>query len=50
MPVERILRDIPDSQVDKVVEDFESEGCTATKDRQDDGLWTVRASCPDGPQ
>ncbi len=47
MPREFVRRDIPDSAVDQVVEDFESEGCTVTKTRQTDGKWTVKAVCPD---
>jgi hypothetical protein len=47
MPRVEVLTDIPDSQVDQVVEDFESEGATATKTRQANGLWTVRATFPD---
>ncbi len=47
MAVERVLTDVPDSQVDEVVSDFESEGCTATKESQSNGMWTVRATCPE---
>jgi hypothetical protein len=44
--IERTLTDIPGSEVDGVVADFVSEGCTATKTQQADGNWTVVASCP----
>lgn len=44
--IERTLNDIPGSDVDEVIRDFESEGCTATKTQQPDGNWTVVASCP----
>ena len=44
---QRILKDIPGSEVDEVVADFESEGCMTEKRKQDDGLWTVIADCPD---
>ncbi len=44
--IERTLTDIPEAEVDTVVSDFESEGCTATKSKQADGNWTVVASCP----
>jgi hypothetical protein len=47
MAIERVLTDIPTSEVDEVVSDFESEGCTVTKEKQNNGLWTVRASCPE---
>jgi hypothetical protein len=43
----RTLSDIPDDEVDQVVGDFESEGCTVQKKRQEDGNWTVVATCPD---
>ena len=44
---ERVLRDIPDSEVAEVVSDLESEGCTVTKVKQSDGKWTVKAVCPE---
>ncbi len=47
MSVVRTLRDIPGSEVDEVVSDFESEGCTVEKEQQPDGNWTVRATCPE---
>ena len=47
MAIERVLTDIPESEVDEVVSDFESEGCIVTKAKQNNGLWTVKASCPD---
>lgn len=46
MAIERILTDIPDSDLDQVVSDFESEGCTVTKEKQPDENWTVKAICP----
>jgi len=50
MSVERKLTDIPPDEVDEVVGDFESEGCTIeSKTKQADGNWTVVASCPSGP-
>jgi len=49
MPTEKVLTDIPQEDVDQVVEDFESEGCKATSERQANGLFTVRATCPDDP-
>jgi hypothetical protein len=47
MSVERVLTDIPDSDVDAVVKDFESEKCSVTKEKQPNGKWTVRATCPE---
>lgn len=47
MSTQRTITDIPPDQVDTVVADFESEGCTATKKQQPDGNWTVTATCPD---
>ena len=46
MSVERVLTDIPDGEEDAVVKDFESEGCIASKEKQPNGKWTVRATCP----
>ena len=43
----RILKDIPEADVDQVVKDFESEGCTVSKEKQPNGKWTVTADCPD---
>ena len=48
MSIQRTLTDIPTSDVDEVVSDFESEGCTAVKEHQKDGNWTVTATCPEG--
>jgi hypothetical protein len=40
--------DIPESEVQKVMDSLEKEGCTnITKEEQANGLWTVRATCPD---
>ncbi len=49
MPTENVLTDIPQDDVDQIIEDFKSEGCTAVKEKQADGLFTVRATCPDEP-
>jgi hypothetical protein len=45
--IERRLTDVPDADVDTVISDFVSDGCTATKVKQSNGLWTVVAICPD---
>jgi hypothetical protein len=47
MPRQVILTDIPQSDLDRVVKDFESEGATVTKEKQPDGNWTVKATFPD---
>jgi len=47
MSVQRTLKDIPDAEVDDVIGDLESEGCTCQKKSQGDGKWTVIATCPD---
>ncbi len=40
------LHDVPASEVDEIVADFESEGYTVTKHRQSNGKYTVAASRP----
>jgi len=47
MSAERVLRDIPEDELEEVIGDFESEGCTVTKKKQPDEKWTVIATCPD---
>lgn len=47
MPRQEILTDVPESDIDRVVKDFESEGATVTKVKQPDGNWTVTATFPD---
>ncbi len=47
MAIERILNDVPESEVNEVVGDLESEGCTVKKEKQNNGLWTIKASCPE---
>ena len=44
MQKERSLTDIPDGEVDEVVNDFQSEGAKTTKELQPNGNWTVRAT------
>jgi hypothetical protein len=44
--IEHELTDIPSNEVDQVIQDFESEGCTVNKIQQPDGKWTVIATCP----
>jgi hypothetical protein len=40
----RTLTDVPDTDVDELVADFESEGFSVTKTKQADGNWTVVAT------
>lgn len=47
MATVKVLEDIPESDVDQVIRDFESEGCTVEKKEQPNGKFTVRATCPD---
>lgn len=42
-----IKTDVPDEDVDQLVEDFESEGAKVEKTRQPDGKWIVKALFPD---
>lgn len=46
MIVERVINDIPESDLAKVISDIESEGCGAIKIKQSDEKWTVIATCP----
>ena len=43
----KVLKDIPESDVDQVIRDFESEGCSVEKEKQPNGKYSVRATCPD---
>ena len=36
-----------EGEADQVVQNFVDDGCTATKEKQDDGTWTVVAECPE---
>lgn len=47
MPRVEELTDIPESEVDEVAGDFESEGATVQRIDQGGGKWTVRATFPD---
>lgn len=42
----RTLENVPDSDVDEVVADFESEGATVKKEKEN-GTWKVIATFPD---
>lgn len=43
----RVLTEVPEGELDQIVADFESEGCTVSTEKQSDGKWTVTADCPD---
>jgi spore germination cell wall hydrolase CwlJ-like protein len=45
--MERIVRDVPDSQVNFVVATMENDGATVTKTSQGGGLWTITGVFPD---
>ena len=45
--ITEILTNIPDSEVDEVVRDFESEGASVEKTQNTDGTWKVTATFPD---
>ena len=47
MGMTRVLENIPDSEVDEVVGDFESEGATVVKEKEN-GTWRVTATFPNG--
>jgi hypothetical protein len=38
--VERVLTDASDEEVDNLMKDFESAGCTGSKEKQPDEKWT----------
>jgi hypothetical protein len=46
MSIQRVLSNVPDSKVNEIVSDFESEGATVEKTREN-GTWTVTATFPD---
>lgn len=42
------MEDIPtEGEADEVVSDYQSDGCSATKEQQPDGKWRVVAECPE---
>jgi len=45
--MERIVRDVPDSQVNFIVATMENDGATVTKTSQGGGLWTITGVFPD---
>ena len=47
MPRTRTLTDVPEAEVEQLVDDFRSEGAIAERTRQRSGLWTVSATFRD---
>ncbi len=48
MATEREINDIPEENVDEVMQGFIDAGCDpVTKHKQENGQWTVKAICPD---
>jgi hypothetical protein len=43
-----VMTDVPPSDVDRVIAEYEAEGATATKTLQSNGNYTITASFPDG--
>ncbi len=41
MPKERVLTGVPESDVEEVIADFESDGAEVVKERQTDGTYTT---------
>jgi hypothetical protein len=42
-----VLKDVPRSELDEVVNDFKSEGAIVKKEKQENGLWKVTATFVD---
>ena len=48
MSVTETIKDIPESELDKVIRDLKDDGCTVEKkEKQPNGKWTVVATCPE---
>lgn len=48
MAPQKVINNIPtNTEADQKVQDFESEGCTAVKTKQENGKYTVTANCPE---
>jgi hypothetical protein len=46
MAREEILKDVPESELQEVITDFESEGAKVEKIKQPNGKWTIKATFP----
>jgi uncharacterized protein with GYD domain len=42
-----VFKDVPKEKVKELRKQFESVGCKVTEEKQDNGLYTVTAICPD---
>jgi len=48
MKYERVLKDVPETQLQLVEDDFKSDGAEKViKEKQPDGLWTIRVVLDD---
>lgn len=48
MSVTQTIKDITESELDKVISDLQDDGCIVEKKgKQPNGKWTVVATCPD---
>jgi hypothetical protein len=43
----KVLNDVPESELNHVIEMFSAAGCQAVGSKQGDGLFTVTAECPE---
>lgn len=44
MAITNKLTDVPESEVDQTVAQFEAEGCEVRKEQQPNGKWTIIAT------
>ena len=49
MKKNRLLKDIPESEVDQIAADYESEGAHVERAKQDNGLWSILAKFAKNP-
>jgi hypothetical protein len=50
MPRVQVLEHVPADQVQEVLDGLRQQGCQADSVPEGSGLFTVRATCPDGDQ
>ena len=44
MQLQEVLDNVPDEQVEKIVQGFMSDGASVKKERQPDGTWRITAT------
>ena len=44
MQLQEVLENVPDEQVEKIVQGFMSDGASVKKERQPDGTWRITAN------